>query len=183
MCIRVSRAAIPSICIRVGAICNSGRALDLQNASLDASVDITLIHGCSGLPLTADPAPLPSESAHSRTIPSGARRDISDRHRALDLRLVLPAVFKDLVFYFKYASTAYGLDAIPGPVPLPLPRGNVLLEQVFIHPPLHVHRYSRDIKFDSDPSKLKGFIVRNDNRKEIVIALRGRNALFELCRY
>jgi len=79
--------------------------------------------------------PFTRKSAQSRAIPS--------------------EVFHDLVFYYKYASTAYG---VPGS--LPFPKGDVLLEQ-----------------FVNEPGKLKGFIVRNDKRKEIVIALRGSRDL------
>jgi len=70
-------------------------------------------------------------------------------------RSIPSAVYDDLVFYFKYASTAYG---VPGS--LPFPKGDVLVEQVV-----------------NELGKLKGFIVRNDTRKEIVVALRGSRDL------
>ena len=46
--------------------------------------------------------------------------------QSIDLNFFPVAVYDDLVFYFKYASTAYG---VPGS--LPFPKGDVLVEQVY----------------------------------------------------
>ncbi|KIJ41480.1 hypothetical protein M422DRAFT_255385 [Sphaerobolus stellatus SS14] len=62
-------------------------------------------------------------------------------------------VFNDLVFYFQYASSAYA--------PLcPSPNGNTLVTQ-----------------FSNIATDTQGFIARDDNRKEIVVALRGTSSV------
>ncbi|KAJ2915418.1 hypothetical protein MD484_g5007, partial [Candolleomyces efflorescens] len=63
---------------------------------------------------------------------------------------VSSVVYNDLVFYFKYASSAYTLTGCPRP------NGNVFVYRIF-HP-----------LYDTN-----GYIARDDKKKEIVVALRG----------
>jgi len=58
-------------------------------------------------------------------------------------------VYRDLVFYFKYASSAYTLIC-------PKPNGNILVQV-----------------FKNLFTETQGLIVRDDNRKEIVVTFRG----------
>ncbi|KAF9529909.1 alpha/beta-hydrolase [Crepidotus variabilis] len=63
-------------------------------------------------------------------------------------------VYNDLVFYFKYASSAYGT------VGCTRPNGNTLVSQI-----------------SGLATDTQGFIARDDTRKEIVVALRGSSSI------
>ncbi|KAJ8695418.1 hypothetical protein PTI98_008021 [Pleurotus ostreatus] len=67
----------------------------------------------------------------------------------LQKRAISQQVFDDLVFYFQYASSAYN-DVCAQP------NGNTLVQRI-----------------DQLLTDTQGFIVRDDGRKEIVVALRG----------
>ncbi|KAJ7455870.1 alpha/beta-hydrolase, partial [Mycena latifolia] len=65
-----------------------------------------------------------------------------------------PATYNDLVFYFQYASSAYSTTGCARP------NGNTLVSTI------------NDLLTDT-----QGFIARDDNRKEIVVALRGSTSV------
>jgi len=65
-------------------------------------------------------------------------------------------IFRDLVFYFKYASSAYTLKC-------PRPNGKTLVHQL-----------------GCEYTEAHGYIARDDDRKEIVIALRGSASIEDL---
>ncbi|KAF9483201.1 alpha/beta-hydrolase [Pholiota conissans] len=58
-------------------------------------------------------------------------------------------LYEDLVYYFKYATSAYNSVC-------PRPNGNTLV-----------------VEFSNPLTDVQGFVARDDNRREIVIALRG----------
>ncbi|KAH8929916.1 alpha/beta-hydrolase [Atractiella rhizophila] len=63
------------------------------------------------------------------------------------------SVYDELLYYFRYASSAYGDSCAK-------PNGNTLVLQI------------EDLNTDTE-----GFIARDDNRKEIVVALRGSSTI------
>ncbi|PFH50300.1 hypothetical protein AMATHDRAFT_75703 [Amanita thiersii Skay4041] len=67
----------------------------------------------------------------------------------IEKRAVSQSLFNDLVFYFKYASSAYQLVC-------PNPNGNTLVAVI-----------------NNLVSDTQGFIARDDSRQEIVVSLRG----------
>ncbi|THH15224.1 hypothetical protein EW146_g5209 [Bondarzewia mesenterica] len=64
-------------------------------------------------------------------------------------------LYDDLVFYFKYASSAYSVSC-------PSPNGNTLVKQ-----------------FSELTTDTQGFIARDDTRKEIVVAFRGSSSIVD----
>lgn len=73
-----------------------------------------------------------------------------------DKPTVPQAMYDDLVHYFKYASTAYSI-IMPGPIIIPLrPNGAKLVKKI------------SDLLTDT-----RGYIARDDKRKEIVVVFRG----------
>ncbi|KDR80831.1 hypothetical protein GALMADRAFT_153251 [Galerina marginata CBS 339.88] len=66
---------------------------------------------------------------------------------------LLTATFDDLVFYLKYAFSAYGGQCAR-------PNGNTLVQQI-----------------DDRKTDTQGFIARDDSKKEIVVAMRGTSSL------
>ncbi|KAJ2915425.1 hypothetical protein MD484_g5008, partial [Candolleomyces efflorescens] len=99
-----------------------------------------------GIPAVAIPnVPLPGIP----TLPLSGRSDATEVNTTTAER-VSSAVYNDLVFYFKYASSAY---SVPG---CPRPNGNVFVYRIF-----HLL------------SDTNGYIARDDKKKEIVVALRG----------
>ncbi|KAF7969395.1 hypothetical protein HWV62_27450 [Athelia sp. TMB] len=62
-------------------------------------------------------------------------------------------LYKDLVWYFQYASSAYSASC-------PHPNGNTLIEE-----------------FTDSTTYTQGFIARDDTRKEIIVSLRGTSSL------
>ncbi|KAJ8079636.1 hypothetical protein PM082_011223 [Marasmius tenuissimus] len=71
--------------------------------------------------------------------------DVAHQKRAID-----QATFDDLAFYFKYASSAYYESSCASP------NGNTLVLQI-----------------NQPVTNTQGYIARDDNRREIVVALRG----------
>ncbi|KAF8983310.1 Alpha/Beta hydrolase protein [Cyathus striatus] len=67
----------------------------------------------------------------------------------LDKQAISQDTFNDLVFYFQYASSAYSLVC-------PKPNGNTLVTMI-----------------NNVVTGTQGFITRDDNKKEIVVSLRG----------
>ncbi|KAF9459039.1 alpha/beta-hydrolase [Collybia nuda] len=70
-------------------------------------------------------------------------------------RSITPNVFKDLVHYFKYASSAYSIIC-------PRPNGNTLV-----------------LPFSNIMTDIQGFVARDSNRKEIIVALRGSASIVD----
>ncbi|KAF9456338.1 Alpha/Beta hydrolase protein [Collybia nuda] len=70
----------------------------------------------------------------------------------LEKRSISAAVYDDLFFYYKYASSAYLITCAK-------PNGNTLVS-----------------RFDSSFSDTQGFIARDDRKKEIVVSFRGSNS-------
>ncbi|KAI0310093.1 alpha/beta-hydrolase [Amylostereum chailletii] len=68
-------------------------------------------------------------------------------------RSIDQATYDDLVFYFKYASSAYSSACAS-------PNGNTLIEE-----------------FSDFSTDTQGFVARDDSRKEIVVSLRGSSSV------
>lgn len=75
--------------------------------------------------------------------------------RSLFKRAVASDVYDDLLFYFKYAASSYASRCDK-------PNGNVLVKMI-----------------DEPSTDTEGFIARDDNKKEIVIALRGSSSVHD----
>ncbi|TFK53449.1 alpha/beta-hydrolase [Heliocybe sulcata] len=73
--------------------------------------------------------------------------------RGLEKRSISEALYDDLFFYFKYASSAYSIVCAS-------PNGNVLVEE-----------------FSNAITDTQGYIARDDSRKEIIVALRGSTSV------
>jgi len=82
-----------------------------------------------------------------------AASPLDDLMNTIEKRSISQTTFDDLVFYFQYASSAYSLDC-------PKPNGNTLVTE-----------------FSEVITDTQGFVARDDNRKEIVVALRGSTSL------
>ncbi|KAF5379658.1 hypothetical protein D9615_005772 [Tricholomella constricta] len=70
---------------------------------------------------------------------------------SLQHSVISEATYKDLIYYFKYASSAYNVIC-------PRPNGNTLV-----------------LQFSNAMTDIQGFVARDSKRKEIVIAIRGRH--------
>ncbi|KAF5351321.1 hypothetical protein D9758_008016 [Tetrapyrgos nigripes] len=79
----------------------------------------------------------------------------------LSTRAIDQATFNDLTFYFQYASSAYA-DSCASP------NGNTLITED--KPDIII------LQFNNVVTDTQGFIARDDNRREIVVALRGSTA-------
>lgn len=73
-----------------------------------------------------------------------------------DLRSIAPDILEDLIFYFKYASSAYTPFC-------PRPNGRNLVTEV------------RGLLLN-----IQGFIARDGDRKELVLALRGSVSIIDI---
>lgn len=76
------------------------------------------------------------------------------------------AVYNDLVFYTKYCAASYGLIC-------PKPMGNVLVKRVgFSVTAIAIMKLTM-VQVDDFITGTDGMVVRDDRRKEIVVAFRG----------
>ncbi|SJL17037.1 uncharacterized protein ARMOST_20578 [Armillaria ostoyae] len=73
-----------------------------------------------------------------------------------DLRGISPDILEDLIFYFKYASSAYTPFC-------PRPNGCNLVTEI-----------------SNSVSDIQGFIARDGDRKELVLALRGSVSIIDI---
>ncbi|KAK0439013.1 alpha/beta-hydrolase [Armillaria borealis] len=73
-----------------------------------------------------------------------------------DLRDISPDILEDLIFYFKYASSAYTPFC-------PRPNGRNLVTEI-----------------SNSVSDIQGFIARDGDRKELVLALRGSVSIIDI---
>ncbi|KAK0207842.1 hypothetical protein DFS33DRAFT_1299536 [Desarmillaria ectypa] len=73
-----------------------------------------------------------------------------------DLRGISPDILQDLIFYFKYASSAYTPFC-------PRPNGRNLVTEI-----------------SNSVSDIQGYIARDGDRKELVLALRGSASIIDI---
>lgn len=79
-------------------------------------------------------------------------------------------LYNDLVLYAKYCAASYGSTC-------PRPMGNILVERVCITIISRAHNSSNSFQFRDKITGTDGMIVRDDRRKEIVVAFRGTSEL------